>query len=249
MKHSFLDRYSDLDSPIRRFDPRAKLIGFGTALLLVVSEPRGEIHAFLFYSPLILGLIWMSRIPVRFLFKRCLIATPFILMAAALIFLSGSSPVVGETRVLHDDMILVSVSIAIKAYAAVILLTLLTSTDRFHRLLEGLRAFRMPQLLGVLSAFMYRYAFILSDEVMRTARARQSRTPGRLRISRFTVYGNQAATIFLRSWERSWTVYNAMCSRGFTGEFPRTSDLAFRMADLLFLLAFILPFAVVRTVL
>ena len=75
---------------------------------------------------------------------------------------------------------------------------------------------------------------ILSDEVMRTSRARLSRTPGSLRVGRFRTYGNQAATIFLRSWERSQTVYSAMCSRGFTGEFPLTSDLRLGAGDLLF---------------
>ncbi len=248
MKHSFLDRYSSLDSPVHRLDPRAKIISFLAALLIIVSEPRGEVQSFLFYYVLIGALVWISRIPVRFLLKRCLIVAPIVLMAAGLMLVSGSPIAEGAIGHPHGGRVLLSLSIALKAFAAVILLTLLTSTERFHRLLEGMRALKMPALLGVLSAFMYRYAFIISDEMLRTSRARLSRTPGRLNTSRFTVYGHQAATIFVRSWERSQTVYNAMCSRGFTGRFPLRTALHFRPVDALFLVSFTLVFVAVRIV-
>ncbi len=235
MKHSFLDRFSELDSPIHRLDPRVKIVALLAAILIVVSEPRGEVGAFWLYYMLAAILLAVSRIPLSFVMKRCLMVTPFILMAAGLMLLTGS----GNS---YD----VAASIALKAFAAVILLTILTSTERFHRLLGGMRALKMPELLGTLSAFMYRYAFILSDEVMRTTRARQSRTPGRLKTGRFRAYGNQAATIFLRSWERSETVYNAMCSRGFTGRFPLANGFRFRIGDGLFLVLSITLFLAAR---
>ena len=45
MKHSFLDRFSELDSPVHSIDPRAKIVALLAALLIVVSEPRGEVGA------------------------------------------------------------------------------------------------------------------------------------------------------------------------------------------------------------
>lgn len=246
MKHSFLDKYSRLDSPIHRRDPRAKIVAFLAALLIIVTEPRGEIRSFLFYYLLIALVLIISRVPVLYVLKRCLIVSPFVLMAAGLMLLSGT-PVGGEVEAtLFGARAMLSLSIALKAFAAVVLLTLLTSTERFHRLLEGLRSLKMPTLLGVLSAFMYRYVFILSDEMMRTTRARMSRTPGRLTTSRFTTYGNQAATIFIRSWERSQIVYDAMCSRGFRGSFPLRTALDFRWPDAFFLASFALVFIAVR---
>jgi len=235
MQHAFLDRYSDLDSPLHRLDPRVKLVVFTLILLIMVSVPRAEpLMLFLCYPGLVI-LLTLSRVPVLYILRRCLLVTPFVLMAAGVMMLTGETNGSAAAGTGTDFRSLAALSIALKAYAAVIVLSLLTSTERFHRLLEGMRALGIPPLLGVLSAYMYRYAFILSEEVMRTTRARLSRTPGTLRTGRIRTYGNQAATIFLRSWERSQTVYQAMCSRGFTGEFPRASGRRpddFRSSDL-----------------
>jgi len=237
MKHAFLDKYSTLDSPIHRRDPRAKIIAFLAALLLMVSEPRGETGAFLFYYILIVLIVVVSRVPIRYVLKRCMIVSPFVILAAGLMMVSGNDA---------GDTVLISLSIALKAFAAVILLTLLTSTEKFHRLIEGMRSLKLPSLLGVLSSFVYRYMFILSDEMMRTRRARMSRTPGRPLTGRFRTYGNQAATVFLRSWERSQVVYDAMCSRGFNGKFPLRRAFDFTWPDSIFLSTFTLLFALVR---
>ena len=237
MQHSFLDKYSTLDSPVHRRDPRAKIIAFLAALLLMVSEPRGETKAFLFYYLLIVMIVIVSRVPIRYVLKRCVIVSPFVVLAAGLMLVSGSDA---------GDIVSISLSIILKAFAAVILLTLLTSTEKFHRLIEGMRSLKLPSLLGVLSSFVYRYMFILSDEMMRTRRARMSRTPGRLLTGRFRTYGNQAATVFLRSWERSQVVYDAMCSRGFNGTFPLRKALDFTWSDSIFLSTFTLFFAAVR---
>jgi cobalt/nickel transport system permease protein len=67
-----------------------------------------------------------------------------------------------------------------------------------------------------------------------------------MRTGRISTYGNQAATVFLRSWSRSQRVYQAMCSRGFTGEFPLTADLRPGPGDLLFALLVPALFLAVR---
>jgi len=246
MQHTFLDRYGDIDSLIHRLDPRTRIVTFTLALLIVVSVPPGDLIPFLLFYPFLCILVMLSRVPFAYILRRCAVITPFALMAAGMMMLTGGTDQAPMRNAVIDARTGAAISIMLKAYAAVILLTLLTSTGRFHRLLEGMRALRMPPLLGVLSAFMYRYAFILSDEVMRTSRARLSRTPGSLRVGRFRTYGNQAATVFLRSWERSQTVYNAMCARGFTGEFPLTSDLRLGGGDMLFMVLVTVMFLVGR---
>jgi cobalt/nickel transport system permease protein len=104
----------------------------------------------------------------------------------------------------------------------------------------------MPRILGLLSALMYRYIFIIHDEWLRTNMARKSRTPGKLQLSRFSVYGRQIAMIFIRSWERAENVYKAMVARGFDGAFPLTRPLSFRSADWLFLVVVSVVFVSIR---
>lgn len=226
MKHDFLDKYGGLDSPIHRLDPRAKLISLFTAILIIISEARGELGGFAFYTVIVCALIIVSKVPAMFILKRCLIATPFIAMAAALIplsFLLSAENADGSGSF--------AASVVIKAYLAIILLTLLTSSDRFHRILWGMRRLGMPKILGMLSALMYRHIFILLDEIHKTTRARESRTPGRLRTGKLRVYGNQAAVIFLRAWDRAERVGAAMLSRGFNGEFPDVETGKFSIID------------------
>ena len=53
------------------------------------------------------------------------------------------------------------------------------------------------------------------------------------------VYGNQAAVIFYRSWERSQLIYKSMLSRGFAGEFPESEEMKLRVSDIIFSFLFI----------
>ena len=245
MKHDYPDRYCGLGSALHRLDPRAKVFGFAAAILIIISEPRGELLPFPLYFLLIGIFLLLSRIPLPFILRRCLIAVPFILTAALLLPLSlalDGSPGTEVTAATWAH----SLSIILKALAAVSLLALLTSLDNFHRLLKGLRAAGLPPVFGVLAALMYRYVFILNDERLRTQRARISRTPGRLRTGRFRVIGNQAAVIFLRSWERAHLVHQAMLARGFDGSFPEYEDLSFRKRDAIFLCSITLIFFAIR---
>ena len=54
---------------------------------------------------------------------------------------------------------------------------------------------------------MYRYIFILMDEVMRMRQARDSRNFGGGRQRQVQTVGNMIGTLFLRSYERGERVY------------------------------------------
>ncbi|MBN1272285.1 MAG: cobalt ECF transporter T component CbiQ [Candidatus Aminicenantes bacterium] len=246
MKHSYIDKYGDLNSLLHKLDPRAKVLAFGAALVFMISEPRGEVGVFVFYYVLIAAVALLSRIPLVYILKRCLMAAPFILAAAVLLPLSRLSPNVGKTGLFTRENLCLSLSLLLKAFGAVILLTLLVSSGKFNNLLRGLRRLHMPSLLGSMFALMYRYIFLLNDEMLKLKLARESRTPGKLRISRFKVYGNQAAMIFLRSWKRAQVVYHSMLARGYHGEFPEYGRLRFVWSDGFFLAGFPAVFAVIR---
>jgi cobalt/nickel transport system permease protein len=248
LKHSFLDKHSDLVSPIHRIDPRAKLITAFSAILIIVSEPRGNLVPFAFYGLAILWVAAMSKIPPGYILKRCLAVLPFIIIAAVSYPFSLPESTAAETGHISIDGIRSGLTIFLKALFSLVLLILLASTERFHRLLAGLRKVGIPRLLGVISALMYRYVFILHDELLRTNRARDSRTPGKIKKNRLRVYGNQAAMIFIRSMDRSQVVYNSMLSRGFAGEFPDTHKLRLSTYDVLTAGLFVLLLLVFRII-
>ena len=85
MKHSFLDKYSDLGSIIHRLDPRVKVIVFFILILVIVSTPPQELVKFSGYFLILLILILLSRIPLPFIFVRSLVIIPFVLLTAIFI--------------------------------------------------------------------------------------------------------------------------------------------------------------------
>ena len=100
---------------------------------------------------------------------------------------------------------------------------------------------------------MWRYLFVLVDEVMRLMRAREARSGhpaervGRIGGSlawRARVTGGMAGNLMLRSFDRSERIYAAMASRGYDGEvrgLPRACRLAWAvLAGGLMLLALVL---------
>jgi cobalt/nickel transport system permease protein len=97
---------------------------------------------------------------------------------------------------------------------------------------------RVPMILTTIIAFLYRYLFVLSDEVFRLLRARESRSAaapgqrsGRSIAWRANVAGHMAGQLFLRSYERSERVYNAMLARGFTGHMQTINPHELRRVD------------------
>jgi len=246
MKHDYLDKYSQLDSILHRIDPRTKILAFFAGIIILVSEPKGELSPFIFYFVILVVLIAASRIPLKFIFSRCLIVSPFILTAALLLPFSLLIGQQAQSDIFSIKTAALSGSILLKAYSALIMAVLLTSTEKFHRLLKGFKGLGMPPVLSMMSALMYRYIFIINDERLRTNRARISRTPGRLRMSRFKVFGHQAAMIFLRSWDRAHSVYHSMLSRGFDGSFPEFKELTFHWRDLAFIICFPAALSAIR---
>ena len=84
-------------------------------------------------------------------------------------------------------------------------------------MLRGLEALRVPRTLTLIAAFMYRYLFVIVDEVQRMRAARDARGYRPRRCSAPAPIGRMASALFLRSHARGERVYLAMLSRGYDG--------------------------------
>lgn len=219
MKHAFLDKYSDLGSPVHRLDPRAKLLGFVILVVVCVTTPPNLYLAFAAYLGLELALLLLSRLPWKHVLKRMLIVLPFILVVAAFIpFLGkgGGSYNLGPVRVSGHGL-LVLWNVAAKSTVSVLAVILLSSTTPFPDLLRAMERMRAPRLLTSVLSFTYRYIFVVVDEAQRMRRARDSRGWSGKWIWQARVIGHMIATLFLRSYERGERVYAAMLARGYGG--------------------------------
>jgi len=240
VKHSFIDQYSDRDSFIHQLDPRTKFITTLLFILAVVLTPPNRWLVFALYLFIIAVLILLSTVPIRYVLKRSLVIMPFVVMIAIFIPFFKEGEVAGsyniwlwEVTVTYSGLQVLA-NIVIKAWLSILSLILLTSTTKMANLLKGLEQLRMPRVMVMILSFMYRYIFVLVDEVMRMRQARDSRNFGGKRLWRLQTIGNMLGTLFIRSYERGERVYVAMVARGFNGQTRTLNRLNFTPADAYF---------------
>ena len=241
MKHSFLDRYSDRDSVIHRLDSRGKLVVTFAFIVAVVLTPFSSWLAYGLYFAVIAVLIALSRLPVSHFLKRSLVIIPFVLLMAVFIPFFKEGEVAGsynlwlwQVSVTHSGL-QVLWNIMTKAWLSILSLILLTSTASFTSILKGLEQLRMPKVIVMIMSFMYRYIFLLTDEVLRMKQARDSRNfGGGRKLWQIGTVGNMIGTLFIRSYERGERVYASMVARGFDGHSRTLERLCFSRRDALF---------------
>jgi len=244
VRYSFIDHYSDQDSFIHRLDPRTKLVTTLLFILAVALTPPNSWSAFAIYFALIAALFLFSKVPFFYVLKRSLVIMPFVLMIAIFIPFFREGEVAGsyniwlwEVSVTYSGLQVLT-NIVIKAWLSIFSLILLTSTTRMVNLLRGLEQLRMPGVMVMILSFMYRYIFVLVDEVIRMKRARDSRNFGGKRLWQVRTIGNMVGTLFIRSYERGERVYTAMQARGFDGQTRTLHHLNFSKADACFGIGF-----------
>lgn len=240
MKHSFIDQYSGLDSFVHRLDPRTKIIASIAVILVILLTPPGSWEAFAIYLLILLGWVWMARLPFKYVLKRSLVILPFVVMIAIFIpFFKEGNEIWGwnvwawHIGITYEGLA-VLVNVIIKGWLSMLCLIVLTSSSKFADLLQGMYRLKVPLIFVQIISFMYRYIFVLIDQAMRMQMARDSRNFGVNRWVIFKTMGNMIGMLFIRSYERGERIYAAMLSRGYTGEFPATSRLRFRLTDACF---------------
>ena len=129
-------------------------------------------------------------------------------------------------------------SILVRSWLSVQAAILLVATTRFPDMIHAFEHLHVPQILTTIVAFLYRYLFVLTDEVMRLLRARERA------VQQYPVKGLGEAwrgapksraiwrvNLFLRSYERSDRIYNAMLARGYIGQLRTLNPHMMKSSD------------------
>ena len=229
MHFDAFDRYHEKESFLHRLDPRVKAL---VTVIYIVSNallPDGAWLAFGVAWVFLIAANLLSQLGIGYTFKRSIIALPFAFIAITVLFSIPGQPLFTfqlftSNLVITDAGLLRFVSILIRSWLSVQLASLLVAVTRFPDLIHALEHLKVPSILTTIIAFLYRYLFVLTDEVFRLIRARESRSAastgnraGGGVFWRAKVAGNMAGQLFLRSYERSDRIYNAMLSRGYSG--------------------------------
>ena len=252
MKHDYIDKYSDLNSLIHRLDPRIKIICFVAFILFAIFTRPTSFIAFALYGALIAALFLLSKIPPGFILKRSLVIIPFILMVAIFIPFFKKGEIAGgysfgtlKLTVTYDGLMILW-NILVKAYLCILSMILLITSTKLSDLLKALEKLRFPSVFIMIISFMYRYIFVVQDELMKMRQAKEARTTGGSRWFHVKVIANMIGVLFMRTYERGEDVYLAMCSRGFNGKIKIIDGFQLKMKDFCFMLIIMSILTVIR---
>lgn len=229
MHFHIVDAYQETGSLLHRTDARVKVIMSFATILLIALTPMGAFGAYVGFFAIVMAGALVARIDPLTILKRSLVAIPFAGAAISLIFTVpgpslGTVPLLGWS--ISATGLIRFASIMFKSFVSVQVAVLLMQTTHFTDMLWAFGTLRVPRVLVAIFSFMYRYLFVLADEALRLTRARDSRsaaiggspTTGRSMAFRARTTGRMIGNLFLRSYDRSERVYQAMSSRGYRGE-------------------------------
>ena len=227
-----IDRYTDLTSPIHRWDPRAKLVAMLCLIVSVVIVPDVRMAAVGLGVAIILVL--MSRLPLELVFKHLALFGVFIGPLSLLVLLThheGDDVARLSFLTITSGGLEQASLILVRALAAVILVLSIVSTMKFEVTIKALENLKVPTKLTQLIMFTYRYIFVLIEEVQTMSRSLTSRGFGRqTSMHTLTTTAKLIGMLFIRSHDRADRVYNAMVSRGYDGSLRTVVE--FRMCKM-----------------
>lgn len=102
----------------------------------------------------------------------------------------------------------------------------LVNVTPFDRLLWTLKRWGMPSLFVAILSFMYRYSFVVFDELQRMRIARKARHFGQGSWwEDWKSTSHLVGMLIVRSLTRAERIHGAMCARGWTGDVHVLDDL------------------------
>jgi cobalt/nickel transport system permease protein len=214
---------------IARVNPKSKLLfGFCATLTPLIAD-----HAALsFLMILIVGTVTFYSTGLRVSAYLKLLALPLGFLAMAVLPLmlqahaEGTSLIIGWSMLgriigITPGAFADGLGIALGSLAAVSGMYFILLTTPMSDLLWALKEFKMPTLLISLMSLMHRYIFVFWAE-LRTMKIAQTSRLGYVSFERSVHSSGQLiASLFLRVYIKCDRVYDALESRGYSGDFQQ----------------------------
>jgi cobalt/nickel transport system permease protein len=218
LHHVVLERWSRGGSWLHRRDPRAKTAALAIFLLLIATSHAAALQLGAAYFLLLIAALLWARLPLVAALGRSAIVLPFSLVFACISLLAGDTARAG--------------ALLVRSYLSSLAVLVVISTTPMPRLLRGLESMGVPRFLLMVTQFLYRYLFVISEEAQHMRAAAIARGGMRRKAA-----AGALAVLFARSYARADSIHQAMLARGFRGHFELLSANRFGWADAWLLLA------------
>ncbi|MDD5492409.1 MAG: energy-coupling factor transporter transmembrane component T [bacterium] len=234
MKHHFADEYSQVNGILQKIDPRIKIIFALLFVFLVNLTSLTNSFSLIYYAIILVLCILLANVPLLRIFRKSLVSLPLIIFFALFSLLY------------HRSQPWFSLLLLAKAYLSILAMILLISSTSFSHFLKALQNLKIPVVLVMIFSFMYRYLFVITDELMNVRTAKDARTVGGTAWFHTKVLANIIGVVFISSYERSERIYKAMLSRGFDGTIRTLDDFSLKNRDYIFGLSSFCIFVLIK---
>ncbi len=215
-------------------DTRVKWVGVFVIAFVILSIPIFTWAVYILLFSILMTLSISSQMPLRQIFKRTLlIEVPLLFVLIPLPFLNRSIPnmafsILGVTIHLSLTELLRVGVLMLRSWLIIFTMVLFTMTTSTDELLSSLSALGVPAVLVNIILLMWRYLalFIANSQKMSAARELRSvlsdsdkgkRERGKRIFRNMQSAGSILGCLFVRAYEQSERVYQAMLLRGFDG--------------------------------
>lgn len=224
----------------RQWDVRCKIVAILGYSFMIASLKHLNLAVFaVAVSAVVLAAARVSMVKVL---MRLLAITGFVSMF--LVVMPLTAPVhSGDTIVVFGRLewmgfnlrgLEVAATIAAKAVAITLLMEPLLSTAPLPVTLHGLSRLGAPEVVGQMVLLSYRYLNVFRHEARRMSSGMQVRGfRKRTDMQTLRAVANFLGMLFVRSFERTERVFDAMRARGYKGRFPEPETGTLTVRDLL----------------
>ncbi|QSV45644.1 cobalt ECF transporter T component CbiQ [Geobacter benzoatilyticus] len=242
-----LELLAEGDSAIHRLDPRAKVIVTLFFIVMVVSFGRYEVSGLIPFVLYPVVIVAVSGIPPAVIVRKLLMIIPFAAVVGLFNPIFDREPLMMFGNLEVSGGWISFLSIIIRAALTVGGALALVAVTGFTGVCMALERFGVPRPFVVQLLFLYRYIFVLGDEGVRMARARELRSFAERGMG-LQSYAALIGSLLLRTWDRAERIHMAMLSRGFRGAFHVRREYRFGRRELVFTAGWCLLFLLFRYV-
>lgn len=241
----WLDQFSRGDTPVHRVDPRAKVLATLVFLVCIVSFGPYDLLGLAPFALFPIALASESAMPGRELWRRLAAVAPFALLVGALNPFFDREVVAQVGTLAISGGVLSWLSIIARFLLTTSAALILIGTTGMAAVCAGLERLGLPDTLSTQLLLLYRYLFVLAEEVMRMARARSLRSFGTRGMGP-SVYASILGHLLVRTVARAQRVYDSMLCRGFDGRVRTMRTLRMNTSDWAFLIGWSASFVAFR---
>lgn len=205
----------------------SKKIFFSMFTLFIAVYTQSPFLFLLIFFAMSTITIW-SGVRIKHYLKILMIPLSFLLPSIFIIaFLHGTEPLLsfhifGWHLSMMREGLELSALLMMRSMAGISCLFFLIMTTPITEILNMMRKFRMPEIVGELSFMIYKLIFVLMDEIESTRIAQDARL-GYLRGNRIKSLSLLLSSMLVRSLDRAQRMERALEARCYAGRMPSLS--------------------------